>query len=59
MCCIDSRSGTWTYTSLHDFASDDGSSPEAGVTIGSNGHIYGTTTGGGEGSNGVVFDITP
>ncbi len=59
--------GGWTYTSLHDFTDGtDGANPLSGVTLGSNGNLYGTTSlGGMQGGNcyslgcGVVWEITP
>lgn len=48
--------GGWTYTSLHDFTDDEGQ--PYGLTLDSNGNIFGTTFGG-PGSWGVVFEITP
>jgi len=60
--------GGWTYTSLHDFTGGaDGANPLSGVTLDSNGNLYGTTSlGGMQGGNncntlgcGVVWEITP
>ena len=55
----------WTYSVLHSFTGGlDGANPSnAGVTLDSNGNIYGTAAGGGS-SNciegcGVVFEISP
>lgn len=53
-------SGGWTYTSLHDFTSgSDGAYPQAGLSIDSHGNLYGTARHGGNGNNGVVWEITP
>lgn len=50
----------WTYTDLYDFQSGNGgSTPIGGVTIGAQGNLYGTTTGGGAHNAGVVWEITP
>jgi len=51
----------WTEKVLHAFTGgDDGGTPVAGVTIGSNGILYGTTTAyGGTGKYGTVFSLTP
>ncbi len=60
-------SGTWTYTSLHDFTGGpDGANPFGGVNFDSHGNLYGTTVLGGMtgGENcysegcGVVWEIT-
>lgn len=60
--------GSWTYTSLHDFANGaDGANPFGGATFDANGNLLGTTTYGGttNGQNcqfagcGVVWKITP
>jgi uncharacterized repeat protein (TIGR03803 family) len=50
-----------TVTTLHAFVGTDGSSPIAGLTIGSDGNFYGTTSQGGSGianPAGTVFRIT-
>jgi uncharacterized repeat protein (TIGR03803 family) len=49
------RAGTWHYEVLHEFTGGDGVQPIAGLTIDSEGNLYGTTNGGGGG--GVVFEI--
>ena len=46
-----------SFTVLHDFETTDGDSPEAGLTLASNGLLYGTTTSGGAGGKGTVFKI--
>jgi uncharacterized repeat protein (TIGR03803 family) len=47
-------------TVLHSFTGGgDGSSPWAGVALGPNGNLYGTTIGGGQTNAGVVFEIEP
>lgn len=57
--------GGWTYSVLHSFTGgSDGANPsDAGVTLDSNGKVYGTTAGGGSPNCiqgcGVVFEITP
>lgn len=55
--------GDWTYTVLYAFTGlSDGGYPEASVTFGRDGRLYGTTSRGGPGGfggNGVVFALTP
>jgi uncharacterized repeat protein (TIGR03803 family) len=51
--------GKWSYTVLHRFTGKDGYSPQASLTLDDQGNIYGTTTEGGPGGYGVVFEITP
>jgi uncharacterized repeat protein (TIGR03803 family) len=49
------------YTRLYSFRPTGGASPEAGLVQGTDGNFYGTTAfgGGGDGSFGAVFRITP
>lgn len=55
-----SPGGTWNETVLYSFTGGrDGSQPEAGVVIGSNGALYGTTPFGGDLAYGNVFELTP
>jgi uncharacterized repeat protein (TIGR03803 family) len=55
---------TGTLTTLHNFCAivpycEDGASPVAGLILGTNGDLYGTTEGGGSQSNaGTVFSIS-
>ena len=51
--------GGWTFTLLHlfDFSAGEGVDPVAGVTMGSDGSLYGTTLGGGAGDNGTIFRL--
>jgi uncharacterized repeat protein (TIGR03803 family) len=53
--------GTWTLTSLHDFAGvhNDGTQPSSNVVIDVDGNLYGTTQSGGAHGDGVVWEITP
>jgi uncharacterized repeat protein (TIGR03803 family) len=48
-----------TLTTLHSFSysKNDGYNPLAGVILGSDGTIYGNTSGGGANSGGIVFQI--
>jgi uncharacterized repeat protein (TIGR03803 family) len=52
--------GGWTETVLYSFSASgaDGASPAAGITIGKNGTLYGTTSFGGANSTGTVFQLT-
>lgn len=56
-----SQGGAWTETVLHAFSGgDDGGIPISGLTSGSNGVLYGTTTAfGGTGKFGTVFSLLP
>jgi uncharacterized repeat protein (TIGR03803 family) len=50
----------WLYTSVHDFTGgDDGAYPIGGVTIDTDGTLYGTASGGGSQNSGTVWMITP
>ncbi|HEX5323120.1 MAG TPA: choice-of-anchor tandem repeat GloVer-containing protein [Capsulimonadaceae bacterium] len=48
--------GKWTV--LHSFNNTDGAGPQSGLTLGSDGNLYGAAYGGGRGS-GTIFKITP
>ena len=54
------RGGSWTENVLHTFQdSPDGSQPEAGLLLGADGDLYGTTFYGGDSAgSGTVFRIT-
>jgi uncharacterized repeat protein (TIGR03803 family) len=55
-----SPGGAWAETVLHNFTGGtDGSSPLAGVAIGAEGVLYGTTDAGGTKGYGTVFSLTP
>jgi len=57
-----SGDGQWTKTILHTFSGPDGAFPDAGLTLDSEGNLYGTTNEGGAyqfQNGGVVFEITP
>src|ERR1019366_2845509 len=51
--------GTWTETDLYDFRGSDGEKPMGGVTLDSNGNLFGTTAYGGTNGCGVAYEITP
>lgn len=51
--------GNWKYTLLHTFVGSDGSQPDANLTFGPDGELYGTTASGGAYGGGVVFQLTP
>jgi uncharacterized repeat protein (TIGR03803 family) len=48
----------WTFTLLHSFVGLDGLAPWTGLTPDSAGNLYGTTTGGGSGGAGTVFELS-
>lgn len=54
-----SASGEWQFTFLHSFTGSDGCQPDANLTLGPDGNLYGTAITGGSGGAGVVFEITP
>jgi uncharacterized repeat protein (TIGR03803 family) len=47
-----------TFTVIHNFSGPDGLYPEAGLTKGVSGDLYGTTQAGGSSSGGTVFKLT-
>jgi uncharacterized repeat protein (TIGR03803 family) len=52
--------GAWTEQDIYTFTGGaDGSLPQASVTIGSGGALYGTTLNGGSNGVGTVFSLTP
>lgn len=53
--------GGWTSKVLHTFNDNgkDGQVPYAGVVFDTAGNLYGTTTGGGAGGHGTVFELMP
>lgn len=55
------QGGLWTETILHRFTgeSGDGGYPVAGLLIGKNGALYGTTQWGGISKNGTAFELKP
>jgi len=51
--------GPWRYRVLHYFDGKEGCLPDANLTLGPDGNLYGTTAIGGASGSGVVFEITP
>ena len=52
--------GSWTESVIYSFSGyADGGTPYAGVILDNAGNLYGTTSAGGEGGNGTVFELTP
>jgi uncharacterized repeat protein (TIGR03803 family) len=56
-----SSGGTWTESILHSFIAypNDGDGPVGGLIIDLAGNLYGTTSDGGPGYYGVVFELMP
>ena len=50
-----------TFTTIYTFAGKgaNGEYPSGGLAFDSNGALYGTTSGGGSGNNGIVFQLVP
>jgi hypothetical protein len=54
------QGGTWTETILHTFNRvTDGDAPTSGLVFDASGNLYGTASGGGPGSGGNVFKMSP
>jgi uncharacterized repeat protein (TIGR03803 family) len=49
----------WVETILHSFADSDGALPFGGLIFDSAGNLYGTTSSGGSGNGGTVFELSP
>jgi uncharacterized repeat protein (TIGR03803 family) len=61
-----SQGGVWTQTTLYNFCEtvsnnvcEDGKTPAGNVTLDASGNLYSTTTAGGAGNSGVVFQLSP
>ena len=50
---------SWLFSTIYAFHGPDGATPEAGVIIGPDGNLYGTTSTGGAAGAGVVFRLQP
>jgi uncharacterized repeat protein (TIGR03803 family) len=56
---VQSKQG-WSGKTLYNFSGgNDGGGPAGGLTFDATGNLYGTAQGGGSGSGGVVFELTP
>ncbi|MGB7584712.1 MAG: choice-of-anchor tandem repeat GloVer-containing protein [Terriglobales bacterium] len=58
------KDGTWQESILYNFCSagnlcQDGQFPKAGLIFDAGGNLYGTTTYGGAGGSGTVFELSP
>ena len=52
--------GSWTFSHVYDFQNgDDGAYPIGGVTLDSDGNLYGTCVSGGGHGYGTLWEITP
>ena len=49
----------WLFSTIYAFHGPDGAAPEAGVIIGPDGNLYGTTSTGGAAGSGIVFRLQP
>ncbi len=63
---LSKQNGSWIFTPIYSFrGGNDGAFPYAGVTIGPDGNLYGTTSSGGQGAPtcgggcGTVYKVTP
>ena len=56
------QGGSWTYQVIHWFCvfrCSDGATPRAPLLLDPTGNLYGTTTSGGDGQQGTVFELSP
>jgi uncharacterized repeat protein (TIGR03803 family) len=49
----------WVENIIHSFSGSDGSAPFGGLIFDSAGNLYGTTSSGGSGHGGTVFELSP
>ena len=55
-----SNSGSgWVENAIYEFAGNDGSQPFGGLISDASGNLYGTTSCGGSGGGGTVFELSP
>lgn len=55
-----SPSGSWTASSTYSFTGGrDGAGPQGALVADAQGDLYGTTSGGGRGNHGTVFELRP
>jgi uncharacterized repeat protein (TIGR03803 family) len=56
------KANGWTFDVLYEFCLQyhcpDGGTPQSGVILDTSGNLYGTTAGGGEHGDGIVFELT-
>lgn len=57
LCLVAARSPAQTLTVLHSFSGPDGAAPWAGLAVGPDGTLYGTTFGGGTLGGGTIFKM--
>jgi uncharacterized repeat protein (TIGR03803 family) len=50
--------GTWTEQVVYSFAGPDGAAPVNGPVIDQSGHLYGTTSSGGSGGFGAIYQLS-
>ncbi len=56
---LSSARGTWAFSVVYSFTGlSDGAVPQSGVILDQSGNLYGTSTAGGAGLKGTVFELT-
>ncbi len=56
---LEKSGGNWTLTTLYSFSGSDGAEPMGGLVMDAAGNLYGTTSTGGVGNGGTVFELSP